>query len=162
MSKGTVIMLNEKVKHIPPSGMIGPRIMCLSKYLRKVFNEAMAQEGLFSGQEDILLYLELQEGLSLIELAKELGVAPATASISVKRMEKSGFIEKKPDETDARITRLYLTEKGRRAPENIRKKMDALEAILTETMSREESELITSLLDKTIENFKNKGEKNDA
>jgi DNA-binding MarR family transcriptional regulator len=31
----------------------------------------------------------------------------------LQRMEKSGFIQRKPDETDQRVTRVYLTQAGR-------------------------------------------------
>ena len=36
---------------------IGPRVMELSKYLRKNFNAAVAEQGLFSGQQDIFCLL---------------------------------------------------------------------------------------------------------
>lgn len=137
----------------PPEGMIGPRVMCLSKMLKKVFNEALAEQGLFSGQQDILFALAHQEGLTIGDLASVLDVAPATASISVKRMEKAGFVTKKPDKNDARVTRLYLTEKGKSAPENVRIKMDSLESIFKNGMSREEIDMISDLLDRATENF---------
>ena len=63
------------------------------------------------------------------------GIPAATISVSVKRMEKAGFIIKKADENDARISRLYPTEKARALPENIRYKMNALEETLCAGMS---------------------------
>lgn len=90
----------------------------------------------------------------MCELSKELGVAVATASVSVKRMEKAGFIIKKTDEGDARLTRLYPTEKARRAPENIRKKMDALDKVIKRGMLPEEINLLSDLLDRAVENMK--------
>ena len=95
---------------------IGPRVMELSKYLRKNFNAAVAEQGLFSGQQDILLLLIRQPGMTLGQLSRALGVASATASVSVKRMEKAGFIEKRVDEKDARIVRLYPTPVAEDAP----------------------------------------------
>lgn len=134
--------------------MIGPRVARLSKMTKRAFNKAAAEQGLFSGQQDILFQINNNEGISLGELSKELGVAVATASVSVKRMEKAGFIIKKTDEEDARLTRLYPTEKAKQAPENIRRKMEVLDEVLKKGMTEEEVRLLSDLLDRAIENMK--------
>ena len=59
-----------------------------------MFNEAVIEQGLFSGQQDILFNIVENEGITLGALAHKLRVATATASVSVKRMEKAGFIVK--------------------------------------------------------------------
>ena len=138
----------------PAKGMIGPRVGHLSKMTKNAFNKALAEQGLFSGQQYILFVVNHHEGISMCELSKELGVAPATVSVSVKRMEKSGFIIRKTDEEDARLTRLYPTEKARQAPENIRKKMTLIDETLKKGMTPEEIELLSDLLDRAAENMK--------
>lgn len=143
---------NNKCVH-PPKGMVGPRINYLSRLMRKAFNEAASEEGLFSGQTDILFFINRNKGCTLGELSKELGVAVATASVSVKRMEKAGFIIKKADERDARLTRLYPTEKAMQVPENIKKKMDSLDDVLKKGMSSEETETLSLLLERAIRNM---------
>ena len=131
---------------------IGPRVMELSKYLRKTFNAAVAEQGLFSGQQDVLLLLSREPGMTLAQLSRALGVASATASVSVKRMEKAGFIEKRADEHDARIMRLYLTPTAEDAPKKIHQKMDALESVLTAGMSREQVLELARLLEQALQN----------
>ena len=142
----------------PPEGMIGPRVNFLSKLIRRTFNEALAEQGLFSGQQDIVFYLVENEGVTLSQLAENLGVSVATASVSVKRMEKSGFIEKKPDRDDARIIRLYTTEKARVATETVRNLMNSLESVLSKDMTEEEAMLLSSLLERAIQNMIKRGE----
>lgn len=138
---------------VPPDGCICPRVNFLSKRIRKAFNKAASEEGLFSGQQDLLLFLVMNEGATLSELTAELNVSAATVSVSVKRMEKAGFLIKKTDETDGRITRIYPTEKAKKAPENIRKKMDVLEEKLKKGMSEEEVQTLCDLLGKAIMNM---------
>lgn len=137
----------------PPEGMIGPRIMFLQKLMRQAFNKAAAEEGLFSGQQDIVLELVENEGITLSGLSARLGVSHATASVSVKRMEKAGFIEKRPDEKDARIIRLFPTEKAKKAPANIKSKMDALESTLKNGMTKEQGLELSNMLDIAIKNM---------
>ena len=81
-------------------------------------------------------------------------MAVATASVSVKRMEKAGFIYKKADKSDARIIRLYPTEKARQAPENIKNKMDSLEDVIKKGMTPEEAYTLSELLQRAIDNIK--------
>lgn len=149
----------KKHHDLPPEGMIGPRVSFLSKLLRQTFNEAIAEQGLFSGQQDIVFTLLENEGMTVGELAKRLDVSAATVSVSVKRMEKSGFITKKADKKDARIIRLYPTEKARIAPENVKKHMDALEIILSSGMTKEEADQLSDLLEKAIHNMLERGER---
>ena len=124
--------------------------MCLSRLMRQKFNEYAAEQGLFSGQQDIIFLLVENEGITLSKLAEKLEVSAATASVSVKRMEKAGFIVKKQDKSDARITRLYPTEKAKKAPDNIKKRMDKLEATLSRGLTKKESEQLSDMLDKAI------------
>lgn len=141
--------------------MIGPRAMFLSRLLKKSFNEAVAQQGLFSGQEEILFSIVNEGGITLSQLAAKTSVSAATISVSVKRMEKNGFIEKKPDSLDARIIRLYPTEKARLAPERIKEHMDALEDTMSKGMTSEQREQLSDLLDMAIDNFMKGSGKDD-
>lgn len=143
----------------PPADMVGPRIMHLSKILRRIFNESLAEQGLFSGQQDILFNVIRREGITLGELAKILGVSCATASVSVKRMEKAGFIIKREDKENARIIRLYPTEKAKAAPEKTREKMDSMEMVIKQGMTEEEQRQLAYLLEKAIQNFIDKEDK---
>lgn len=143
----------EHKKCPPPEGVICPRVGYLSKLIRREFNKATAEQELFSGQQDILFRVNENEGITLRELANLLGVTPATASVSVKRMEKSGFILKKADEADGRIIRLYPTEKAKQAPLKIREKMDNMDLVLKSGMTEEEIRLLSSLLDKAVSNL---------
>jgi DNA-binding MarR family transcriptional regulator len=68
--------------------------------------------GLYRGQPPVLYELWQSEGLTQKELADRLGVTPATITKMLQRMEKAGFIQRKQDAADQRISRVYLTEAG--------------------------------------------------
>lgn len=69
--------------------------------------------GLGRGQPPVLHLLWEQDGLTHGELAERLGLTPATISRMLQRMEKNGFVQRRPDPTDQRVSRVYLTEAGR-------------------------------------------------
>ncbi len=137
----------------PPKGLIGPRIARAARLIRRRFNHVLSEEGLFSGQQHIIFQLMENEGMTVSEIAKKIGITAATASVSVKRMEKAGFVEKKTDKSDARITKLYLTQKGCNVHENIKNKMDAQDRSLVENMSEQEILMLSDLLDRAILNL---------
>ena len=75
--------------------------------------------GLYRGQPPVLSALWEQEGPTQKELAEKLQNTPATITKMLQRMEKAGFIQRKPDEVDQRITRVYLTQAGRTVKGNL-------------------------------------------
>ena len=68
--------------------------------------------GLYRGQPSVLQALWEQEGLMHTEMARRLQVQPATITKMLQRMEKAGFVERRPDPDDQRVSRVYLTEAG--------------------------------------------------
>jgi DNA-binding MarR family transcriptional regulator len=68
--------------------------------------------GLYRGQPKMLFALWEQEGLTHGELAALAHVRPATITKMLQRMEKAGFVERRHDLEDQRVSRVYLTDAG--------------------------------------------------
>ncbi len=145
--------MNYKRRQPPPEDLISPRVSFLSRLIRCRFNEVVNEEGLYSGQQDIIFALIENEGITSSKLAQITGVSNATMSVSIKRMEKAGFIAKKSDENDARIVHLYPTEKAMSVPDNITKKMNELEAVITKNMDKETALQFAHYLQFAIDNL---------
>lgn len=69
--------------------------------------------GLHPGQEVVLKALSDKDGLTMSELASELGVQPPTVTKMVTRLAAYGFVERQTSPTDGRLARVFLTEPGR-------------------------------------------------
>lgn len=146
----------------PPKGQIAPRVGMVARLERINFNRAVAEEGLFAGQHKIIMFLKFQGSATIGEIAKETGTKPSTISVSVKRMEKAGFVKRRQSKADGRITEILLTPKGQAVPENIHHKMEAEEKMLTNGLTEDEINILSDLLDKIIENFNAKEGEDDA
>ena len=68
--------------------------------------------GLYRGQPPVLFALWEREGLTHSELAARLHVKPATITKMINRMEKTGFVQRRSDPEDQRVSRVYLTDAG--------------------------------------------------
>jgi DNA-binding MarR family transcriptional regulator len=86
--------------------------------------------GLYRGQPRLLHVLWEREGITHSELARELHVQPATVTKMLQRMEKAGFLERKHDERDERVSRVYLTTRGREIKDRVEKIIEALSGIV--------------------------------
>ena len=83
--------------------------------------------GLYRGQPPVLRALWAQDGLTHTDLARSLEVQPATITKMINRMEKNGFVQRRQDPDDQRVSRVYLTEAGRAVQEDVRQVWRTLE-----------------------------------
>lgn len=54
------------------------------------------------------------EGIRIVDLAKVLGIRPASLTNSLKKLEERGYIYREQDERDARIYHIYTTERTKK------------------------------------------------
>ena len=94
-----------------------------------------------------------KEGLSQKELAEILRIKPPTVTASVQRLEKAGFLYKKPDEKDQRIARIYLTEKGKETKARALQRIRENESVMLEGFSETEQCLLRRFLKQILENI---------
>ena len=80
---------------------------------RRLMMRLLADEETHPAQAGCLHVLARQDGLSQSELAEKLHVSRPTATTMLQKMEASGVIERRPDEHDQRLLRIYLTETGK-------------------------------------------------
>jgi len=102
--------------------------------------------GLYRGQPPVLFALWEQEGQTQTELAGKLRIAPATITKMLQRMEKTGFILRKPDAVDQRISRVYLTETGRTVQSQVEAIWKTMEAETFEHFTAEEKVVLHRFL----------------
>ncbi|AOZ90941.1 MarR family winged helix-turn-helix transcriptional regulator [Paenibacillus crassostreae] len=80
--------------------------------MRRDYSESLRELNLHVGQDKLLARLWLGDGVTQMQLCEHLKCEPPTVTNMVKSLEQNGFIYRKRDELDARIMRIYLTDKG--------------------------------------------------
>jgi len=81
----------------------------VTRLYRREFDRRSADLGLTRGQWRALRRLARFEGMTQVELAADLELAPIAVGRVLDRLEKAGFVERRPDPKDRRCWRLYLT-----------------------------------------------------
>ena len=79
----------------------------------------LQDSGKHPGQAMCLRMLSVNDGVSQRDLAQMLHVAPPTVTKMLQGMQKAGLVERRADEADQRLTRVYLTRAGRDAEKDM-------------------------------------------
>ena len=83
------------------------------RYIRHLIDEA----DLYKGDPRLIMTVVKKEGCTQAELAIILCIKPATLTVMIKRMDLAGLIERRADEKDLRVIRVYSTPKGKEIAE---------------------------------------------
>jgi len=132
---------------------IGFQVLQIHKAHRSRAEAALNKLGLHTGQEMLLLQLWIEEGIPQSQLAASMEVEPPTATEMLQRMERAGLIERRPDPEDARISRVYLTERGRALEQPVLDVWKQLEAQTVAGLSLTEQALLHRLLMQILTNL---------
>lgn len=84
----------------------------VSRLRRSVFDEFMKPLGVTRSQWWVLAYLSRHDGMIQSDLAGMLELGKAALGGLIDRLEASGFIMRRPDETDRRVKRIFLSASG--------------------------------------------------
>jgi MarR family transcriptional regulator, organic hydroperoxide resistance regulator len=86
-------------------------------------------------------------------LVERLCVEPSTVTKSLQRLEKAGFVERRQDAEDSRVSRVYLTAEGRALQEPVQQMWCNLEMTTVEGLSDVELALLRRVLDQIDTNL---------
>lgn len=121
-------------------------------YFRNTFC-LLSETGIHPKQMPLLMQLSRKEGMSQKEISANLHISAPTVAVSMKRLEKSGLIERKSDEQDQRRIRIYLTERGRELIEKAQRQVEKSEKIIFKGFSESERCLMKRFFDQMIVNL---------
>jgi DNA-binding MarR family transcriptional regulator len=106
------------------------------------------------GQAMCLRLLGVNDGAAQRDVARTLHVSPPTVSKMLGSMEKAGLLERRPDETDQRLTRVYLTDAGRERDQQMGVAMGEYVNATFATLSERDRRDLARLLDKLAEGIR--------
>ncbi|MBY0021585.1 MarR family transcriptional regulator [Paenibacillus polymyxa] len=75
--------------------------------------ESYGVEGIVPTHGGILMFLYQMDGLSIKELTQKIARQQPTVTVLIDKLVKLGYVERKKEREDSRLTLIYLTEKGK-------------------------------------------------
>lgn len=139
--------------------MTGILFQAVARARSQVLQAELSSRGLGSlGQPMILFLLSDQSRGGRVaaqrELADALRVSPATIAVSLKSMEREGYIEKQPDPADQRRKGVRLTPKGESAIHRCRQVFQEVDRRMYEGFSQEETDQMAAYYMRMIRNLR--------
>ncbi len=129
--------------------------------ISKLFHDRMRQRGERSNFkptfQSILRVVARDPGLSQLEIAGRVHLAPPTVSLALQKMEAEGLIRREPDARDLRQVLVYLTDKGREMDDIMRHTAESTDKLITKGLTKEELETIYPILVKMRDNIADGG-----
>ena len=119
-----------------------------AKLHRQRAEELLGEIGLHAGQEMLLNTLWSEGELTQTELSDRLGIQPATLTVALKRLEKSGLIARSRDPNDQRVSRVQPSFKSAELRDGVYSAWSKLEAATIVNLSVDEQSTLAELLNK--------------
>jgi len=108
------------------------------------------------GQGRILAMLKKEGKMTQRALTEKLGIQPGSASEILGKLEKGGYLIRKPGESDRRTADVSLTEEGSRREEEASARAKARREEMFSDLSPEEKEQLLGLLEKLYGSWREK------
>ena len=119
----------------------------VSRLRRSVFDEFMKPAGVTRSQWWVLAHLSRHDGMIQSELADVLDLGKAALGGLIDRLEAGGFIQRRPDDSDRRVKRIYLTAMGTQMIEEMRVRSNDMSARILEGLSPAARRNLADMLD---------------
>ena len=138
---------------VPPGASVDLLIGEVCKLHYKRVHALLEDLGLYRGQPRLLHALWEREGRTHSELAERLNVQPATITKMLQRMQEAGFVQRRQDSQDQRVSRVYLTTAGRDIQERVQQVWQQLEEEALVGLTPEERVLLRRFLTQVHDNL---------
>ena len=129
-------------------------------YFKKAF-ALVKDTGIHPKQVPLIGLVCCREGISQKEISQALRISPPTVAVSIKRLEKAGIIERRADGKDQRLSRIFLTEKGRAVTGKVRECIKEKEKALFKGFSESEVCLLRRFFLQMIQNLEEDDKEKD-
>lgn len=95
----------------------------------------------------------MEEGITQFELSERLGCEPPTVTNMIKKLEEYGMVYRIRDNSDGRVSRVYLTPKGRSLQRPVQDVWKDQQEKLLKGILPEERLLLRRLMQQMLENI---------
>ena len=129
--------------------------MRLDQCLGFCMKHTLQKYGLYEGQPAVLFQLQKMENPTQMELAQALGITKASVGVSLRRMEKAGFVKRRQDKGDSRCNRISLTKKGSEFVRWCELDMEMISNNLLEDFEGDEREAVLHTLERLYKGVNN-------
>ena len=129
------------------------QIGLLYRAMMKALETETAPLGIGSGRISYLFMLYINEGITQQEMANRLQADKGAVARTLAQLEGQGYVNRKPDPTDKRVTRVYLTGKSKALQSDLEKAVERVITRLKENIAVDEQDIIKLQLKQMLDSL---------
>ena len=127
----------------------------VQRLVRAFADREAARFGITRAQWAVLAKVERTEGMKQTELAEQMEMQPITLTRLIDKLCENGWIERRGDDTDRRVNRLYLCKAGRQLVAKLSGLRSELTATALEGINPADAHRLLTQLEQIKENVRN-------
>ncbi len=154
-----MVTIDDSGSTAPPNRRFATQVVLITKLLRKRFDQRARSMSLSDGkpltraQWRVLAAIYVREGATQREIAEMLEIGTVTTGQTIDRLEAAQWVERRPDQADRRVNRLYLMPQAMPTLERLGLLDDRVDQAAMAGISPADMERLTSLLETIITNL---------
>lgn len=125
------------------------------RILKRSIDKKVEGTGVYRSQHRLLMLLGKFSECSQTEIAEKMEVSPAAVAVSLKKLEKSGYVSRQCNENDNRVNHVAVTEKGWKTIKASINDFNEIENAFFADFSEAEMERLEEYLRRIIQNGDN-------
>lgn len=125
---------------------LGYLIHDVSRLRRVTYDRELAPLGITRSQWWVLAFISRNDGLPQTQLANELDVGKVALGSLIDRLQSAGFVERRADDKDRRVKRVFLTDRARQQIKITTPISDSFNTRILSGISRQDLELTSRTL----------------
>ena len=126
----------------------------ISREHRKLLEKRICSLGIHPSQHHFLMYISKNTACTQNSIATAMEISAATVAVSLKKLEKGGYIEKKSSHSDGRSNLIVLTPEGKAVVEQSEAMFEELDRQMFDSILEEEQEQLHAYMERIINNLK--------
>jgi DNA-binding MarR family transcriptional regulator len=120
---------------------------------RRIMLNYLDETGVYQAQHRLLMEIACRPNASQNDIARSMDVSAATVAVSLKKLEKGGYISRVTDKADNRLNKITITEKGNRVVERSKQIFASTDQKVFSGFTDEEKQTLSALLQKLDANL---------
>ena len=126
------------------------KVGLLYRYMMRALEAETAPLGMGAGRFSYLFILYINEGVTQQDIAYRLQADKAAVARTLVQLEIQGYIERRSDPNDGRVTRVYLTDKSRALQADLEAAVERVIARLNLDRNTKEQDILRNELTEMI------------
>ena len=125
----------------------------VNRAMMRIIDKKVSATQVYRSQHQVLMHIAYHPNASQTEIAEWMDISPAALAVSLKKLEKGGYITRSSDTSDERKKHIEMTDLGNKIVAESHKMFQEIENQMFIGFSRKEIEDLNHYMNRMLENI---------